>query len=82
MNKCCSDKREHNRVEASKEIPPISLVCCGRFSWQEEKHFEMLLDEMPHEYKINYMFENYQYEIEMDKIEQIASVMETRSDID
>jgi hypothetical protein len=57
MNKCCDDRREHNRAEALKEIPPVSLVCGGRFSWQEEKHFEMLLNEVPDEYKINYMFE-------------------------
>ena len=82
MNKCCDDRRSHNRAEALKEIPPVSLVCGGRFSWQEEKHFEMLLNEVPDEYKINYMFECYQIEIEQYNSDRIADVMETRCDLD
>jgi len=60
-NKCCDDRREHNINESLEAKFP--LLCKGKFSMNEEKFFDMLLNNIPEEYKQIYFFDVYSDEI-------------------
>ena len=60
-NQCCDDRREHNLAESLEAKFP--LLCKGKFSMNEEKFFDMLLNNIPEEYKQTYFFDVYSDEI-------------------
>ena len=80
MNKCCDDRREHNLAESLEERFP--LLCKGKFSMNEEKFFDMLLNNIPEEYKQTYFFDVYSDEIHEQQQEAIANECEARMDRD
>ena len=74
MNKCCDDRREHNIAESLEQKFP--LLCKGKFSMNEEKFFDMLLNNIPEEYKQTYFFDVYSDEIH----EQQQDVLQIESE--
>ena len=74
MNKCCDDRREHNIAESLEAKFP--LLCKGKFSMNEEKFFDMLLNNIPEEYKQTYFFDVYSDEI----YEQQQAVLQIESE--
>ena len=74
MNKCCDDRREHNIAESLEAKFP--LLCKGKFSMNEEKFFDMLLNNIPEEYKQTYFFDVYSDEIH----EQQQDVLQIESE--
>jgi hypothetical protein len=79
-NKCCDDRQEHNLAESLEERFP--LLCKGKFSMNEEKFFDMLLNNIPEEYKQTYFFDVYSDEIHEQQQEAIANECEARMDRD
>ena len=79
-NKCCDDRQEHNLAESLEERFP--LLCKGKFSMNEEKFFDMLLNNIPDEYKQTYFFDVYSDEIYERQQEAIANECEARMDRD
>ena len=63
MNKCCSDKVKHNLLEAFEHDPPIHLCSGGKYSWQEEKVYDKLLEFVPEDYLRDYLFDVYSDDI-------------------
>ena len=68
MNKCCDDRREHNIAESIEQKFP--LLCKGKFSVNEEKFFDMLFSNIPTEYQVAYLFEQFADDIDQDSIDR------------
>ena len=79
-NKCCDDRQEHNIAESLEERFP--LLCKGKFSMNEEKFFDMLLNNIPEEYKRIYFFDVYSDEIHERQQDVLQNECEARMDID
>ena len=80
MNKCCSDKVKHNLLEAFEQDPPIHLYCGGKYSWQEEKVYNKLLEFMPEDFLIDYFFYEYADNIAEHANEQGINEAEARQE--
>ena len=75
-NKCCDDRRDHNIAESMEAKFP--LLCKGKFSMNEEKFFDMLLNNIPQAYQEAYFFDVYSDEIHEQQQEAIANECEAR----
>ena len=79
-NKCCDDRREHNIAESLEAKFP--LLCKGTFSIQQEKFYDMLINEIPEEYLYAVCVDRFQEQIEELSHEMAQDNMECRSDRD
>ena len=79
-NKCCEDRRDHNIAESIEQKFP--LLCKGKFSVNEEKFFDMLFSNIPTEYQVAYLFEQFADDVEQAGIEHGVNECEARMDID
>ena len=67
-NQCCDDRQEHNIAESLEAKFP--LLCKGKFSMNEEKFYDMLFHNIPTEYQVAYLFEQFADDIEQDSIDR------------
>ena len=75
-NKCCDDRQEHNLAESMEAKFP--LLCKGKFSMNEEKFFDMLLNNIPQEYQEAYFFDVYSDRIYEEQQDTLISEAEAR----
>ena len=78
MNKCCSDKVKQNLLEAFECYPPIHLYSGGKYSWQEEKVYNKLLEFMPEDYLREYFFYNYADDIQEQVLQENITNAESK----
>ena len=75
-NKCCDDRQEHNLAESLEERFP--LLCKGKFSMNEEKFFDMLLNNIPQAYQEAYFFDVYSDRIFEEQQDTLIAEAEAR----
>ena len=80
-NKCCEDRKEHNLAESLEQKFP--LLCGGKFSINQEKFYDMLINEIPEEYLYAVCLDRFQEQIEEISTEIAQDNMEcSRNDRD
>ena len=77
-NKCCDDRQAHNIAESIEQKFP--LLCKGKFSMNEEKFFDMVMDKIPYDYQRAYLFDVFRDDIEQQAIDDGINEAESRQD--